>query len=132
MILLKKSISQEEIQPIPVERGIQTSFLILNGTDDRVIDPDWSQEITIRIRGSNNEKCRLISFEGAGHLLDSPFMPMCRFMFDPKWAMVDYGGMVHLHAKAQEQAWKHILEFLNGIFTNNHYKRVGRLPKSHM
>ena len=115
---------------IPVHRS-KASFFLLQGTDDLAVDPCQSLLIAERILKSGNHNCTLKLYPGAGHILDPPFMPLCKTVYHQAYGLaLGYGGERRLHAKAQQQAWKDILEYLGDTFGNTDYKRLGRLPIS--
>ena len=116
---------------VPVDRS-KASFFILHSTDDLLCDPNQSLKIAKKILKSGNHNCMLKLYPGAGHSLDPPFTPLCRTVYHPKYQLaLVYGGERRLHAKAQQQAWRDILEYFSESFGNSTgYKRLGRLPMS--
>ena len=117
---------------IPVELAKHANFLIIHGDDDTNICASNAIRTVKRIRDSGNTKCILKLYPGAGHLLEPPYMPLCRLGYHN---LVDlclvYGGEPRLHAQAQKDMWRSVLEFFEDLFKID-YKRVGSLPSSNL
>ena len=124
------NLKKESLHAIPVHRS-KASFFILHSTDDLLCDSYQSLNIAKRILKSGNHNCMLKLYPGAGHSLDPPFMPLCRTVYHSKYQLaLVYGGERRCHAKAQQQAWRDILEYLGETFGNTGLKRFGRQPLS--
>ncbi|XP_038076309.1 acyl-coenzyme A amino acid N-acyltransferase 2-like [Patiria miniata] len=73
-----------------------------------------------RRRGvTGRDNYEIIIYEGAGHILEPPYGPVCTFAYVNVMDIVmALGGRLKEHAKAQEAAWGRILTFLK--------KHIGR------
>ncbi|XP_007561278.1 bile acid-CoA:amino acid N-acyltransferase-like [Poecilia formosa] len=71
-------------------------------------------EERLRSAGKSHLLTRL-SYPGAGHLIEPPYSPSARtsmWSVKPKKLITMWGGHPALHAAAQEDAWKKILDYL--------------------
>ncbi|KAM9319969.1 acyl-coenzyme A thioesterase 5-like [Gastrophryne carolinensis] len=96
---------------IPAERST-AAFLILSGLDDK----NWpsaiySKQLVARLKQHDkNVECHY--YPGAGHLLEPPYLPLCKASHHKLIGMpVLWGGQLREHAKAQDDAWKRIKMF---------------------
>ncbi|KAK2120074.1 hypothetical protein P7K49_001460 [Saguinus oedipus] len=95
----------------PIEE-VQGHLLFIVGEDDKNLNSKAHAEQAIgqlRRHGKNN--WTLLSYPGAGHLIEPPYSPLCcaSIMHDMK---MYWGGEVIPHAAAQEHSWKEIQKFL--------------------
>uniref|UniRef100_A0A8C2XL70 Uncharacterized protein n=1 Tax=Cyclopterus lumpus TaxID=8103 RepID=A0A8C2XL70_CYCLU len=65
-------------------------------------------EETLRAAGKS-QLLTLLSYPGAGHLIEPPYTPNARRSL---WMFTLWGGQPAPHAAAQEDAWKKILDFM--------------------
>lgn len=97
----------------PIEKA-QGHFLFIVGEDDKNINSKVHAAHAIeqlKRNGKNNWK--LLSYPGAGHLIEPPYSPLCRASRTPSVVpAIHWGGEVIPHAAAQEHAWKEIQKFL--------------------
>ncbi|XP_053172457.1 peroxisomal succinyl-coenzyme A thioesterase-like [Scomber japonicus] len=71
-------------------------------------------EETLTAAGKSHLFTRL-SYPGAGHLIEPPYSPNVRtslWSVKPRKLITVWGGHLALHAAAQEDAWKKILDFM--------------------
>ncbi|KAJ7403165.1 Acyl-coenzyme A thioesterase 1 [Pitangus sulphuratus] len=96
---------------IPVERSL-AKFLFLSGLDDTNWKSDlYCQDAVQRLQHFGRE-AEFYSYSGAGHLLEPPYLPLCRASIHRVLGMfVCWGGQWREHAKAQEDAWRRIQAF---------------------
>ncbi|MGH0185617.1 UNVERIFIED_CONTAM: hypothetical protein FKN15_018511 [Acipenser sinensis] len=98
---------------VPIERA-SARFLFLVGEDDQ----NWpstlyAAEAARRLGTHGRAPPEVMSFPGAGHLLEPPYFPHCRASFHKLvGAPLLWGGQPQPHAAAQEQAWSRVLSFL--------------------
>lgn len=102
---------------IAVEK-IQGDILLICGTDDQ----NWrAQEMARKIRSrlhkyGKGSRCTIHTYPGTGHLIEPPYIPTCHLSYHKSFGMcVEWGGEPRQQAFAQEDSWKHILNF----FANN-------------
>ncbi|XP_037303784.2 peroxisomal succinyl-coenzyme A thioesterase-like isoform X2 [Pungitius pungitius] len=72
-------------------------------------------EQTLRAAGKS-QLFTLLSYPGAGHLIEPPYTPNSRvslWSFKPRKLYTLWGGQPASHAAAQQDAWKKILDFLD-------------------
>ena len=100
--------------------NISCPVLIVTGTGDLNVDCTFSAELILnRMKTHCKEHlCSILSYPEAGHLIEPPYTPHCYASFNnfsAKWSGDPYlvwGGESEAHAKAQEDAWPKILNFL--------------------
>ncbi|KAM6308441.1 bile acid-CoA:amino acid N-acyltransferase-like [Aegotheles albertisi] len=95
---------------IPVEK-IQGKVLFVVGEDDRSFNSKLFAELAMARMPPKS--CRVLSYPGAGHLIEPPGSPLCSISGmrgSPR--PVAWGGQAQPHAKAQEHSWQEILQFL--------------------
>ena len=103
----------------PVE-DISCPVLLAFGTGDLNVNSDFATELIFnRLKDHGKEHlCSILRYPEAGHLIEPPYTPHCYASFSgitAKWSGDDYlvwGGEMNAHAKAQEDAWPKILNFL--------------------
>ena len=103
----------------PVE-NISCPVLLVFGTGDLNVPSDFSTELIFNRLKAHGKKhlCSILRYPEAGHLIEPPYTPHCYASFSgniAKWSGDDYlvwGGEMNTHAKAQEDAWPKILNFL--------------------
>ncbi|KAH3726110.1 bile acid-CoA:amino acid N-acyltransferase-like isoform X2 [Dreissena polymorpha] len=101
-------------------------LLVIVGEDDKQVHPKWHTYLENHIPDQYRHNLQVFRYEGAGHLIEPPFMPHIRTVAPGRKRMltVDFipekfkdekmmaGGYPKPHADAQEHSWKTILEFL--------------------
>ena len=103
----------------PVE-NISCPVLLDFGTGDLNVNSDFATELIFnRLKAHGKEHlCSILRYPEAGHLIEPPYTPHCYASFSgisAKWTGDNYlvwGGEMNAHAKAQEDAWPKILNFL--------------------
>ncbi|KAM5299926.1 bile acid-CoA:amino acid N-acyltransferase-like [Ctenodactylus gundi] len=97
----------------PIQKA-QGHFLFIVGEDDRNINSKVHAANAIeQLRRNGKNNWTLLSYPGAGHLIEPPYSPLCRASKTPYvQKIIDWGGKVIPHAAAQDHAWKEIQKFL--------------------
>ena len=109
----------------PVE-NITCPVLLVSGTDDLNVNSDFTVKLIIdRLKEHGKEHlCTNLCYPEAGHLIEPPYSPLCYVSynrFSAKWGGNPYtvwGGEMKAHARAQEDAWPKILNFLQKNLQN--------------
>ncbi|XP_062373493.1 peroxisomal succinyl-coenzyme A thioesterase-like [Sardina pilchardus] len=119
-------IWRDVILPIPTEPDLKVDvgrincpLLIVIGQDDQ----NWATvESTEDIeqmmeRAGNRHLLTVLSYPGAGHLIEPPYTPHIRYsnfvtQFKRMKMLMLWGGQTKPHAHAQEDSWEKILLFL--------------------
>lgn len=102
----------DESSAIPLEKA-RGHILFVVGEADASFNSKLHAELAIaRARKYGKNNCAMLSYPGAGHLIEVPGSPLCfssrmRNCFRP----MQWGGKLELHAKAQEHSWKEIQRF---------------------
>ncbi|XP_051017934.1 bile acid-CoA:amino acid N-acyltransferase-like [Acomys russatus] len=98
---------------LPIEQA-QGHFLFVVGEDDKNLNSKMhADQATAQLVKSGKRNWTLLSYPGAGHLIEPPYSPLCKVSRMPYLAPnINWGGEVILHAAAQEHSWKEIQTFL--------------------
>lgn len=99
---------------------ISCPVLLIYGTGDlnMISDFNTKQVYERMIRNGKGHLCSILCYPGAGHLIEPPYTPLCYASFDPFSQVstgnpyIVWGGEVEAHARAQEDAWPKVLDFL--------------------
>uniref|UniRef100_A0A8C5KPK8 Bile acid-Coenzyme A: amino acid N-acyltransferase n=1 Tax=Jaculus jaculus TaxID=51337 RepID=A0A8C5KPK8_JACJA len=97
----------------PIEKA-QGHFLFIVGEEDKNINSKcYAQQAIEQLRRNGKENWTLLSYPGAGHLIEPPYSPLCYASRIPYvHPNILWGGDVIPHAAAQEHSWKEIQKFL--------------------
>ena len=96
--------------------NIQGDILLICGDDDEsMMTTKMVEKITSRLRKYGREsKCTVRCYPGTGHLIEPPYAPPCTRSYHKTYRMsIEWGGKPRQHAMAQEDSWKHILNFFS-------------------
>ncbi|XP_053423364.1 bile acid-CoA:amino acid N-acyltransferase [Nycticebus coucang] len=98
---------------LPIEKA-HGHFLIIVGEEDKNINSKRNAELaTDRLRRNGKSNWTLLSYPGAGHLIEPPYSPLCPASgIITSCSSIHWGGEVIPHAAAQEHSWKEIQKFL--------------------
>ncbi|XP_077201456.1 acyl-coenzyme A amino acid N-acyltransferase 2-like isoform X2 [Paroedura picta] len=99
---------------IPVEKA-QGKILFVVGEKDRNYNSKaFATEIMERMKKLGKTHCALLSYPGAGHLIEPPSSPFCYQSWLPHLSSpVVWGGEGQAHDAAQVHSWKEIQKFLH-------------------
>ena len=100
---------------IKVENIQGDILLICGGDDESWMAEKMAAKITSRLRKYGREsKCTVRCYPGTGHLIEPPYAPPCLSSYHKTYRLsVEWGGQLREHALAQEDSWKHILNFFS-------------------
>ncbi|XP_044512943.1 bile acid-CoA:amino acid N-acyltransferase-like [Gracilinanus agilis] len=110
---------------LPVERA-QGHILFIVGEKDHIFhSKSYAEQAMEQLRRHGKSNGTLISYPGAGHLIEPPYSPLCvaswnPFISKPIW----WGGEPIPHAEAQEHSWKEILKFLRRHLTSTSINKL--------
>ncbi|EDO47382.1 predicted protein [Nematostella vectensis] len=98
---------------IPVE-NTKCPILLIYGTDDSLMYVEDSAEKIMNRMDAHGKKSQVtvLMYEGAGHLIEPPYTPLCSMAYHVFKMYMKFGGEPVQHAKAQEDSWRKILGFL--------------------
>ncbi|XP_060627153.2 bile acid-CoA:amino acid N-acyltransferase [Anolis sagrei] len=104
---------RHQASAIPVEKSLGPVLFVV-GEDDESLKSKLYAEIAIaRAKKYGKNNCTLLSYPGAGHLIEFPGSPHCYTSRMQKSPLpIQWGGKTEPHAKAQEHSWKEIQKFL--------------------
>ena len=99
---------------IPVEK-VQGKVLLICGHEDmnlNAVKNANKMNERLSVKGLPPMKC--LKYPGAGHLIEVPYMPMCKKSYHRAFeSLFLWGGNEIEHSLAQEHSWKAICNFLN-------------------
>lgn len=97
----------------PIEKA-HGHFLFVVGEDDKNLNSKvHAEQATAQLMKSGKKNWTLLSYPGAGHLIEPPYSPLCPASRTPfVIPSISWGGEVIPHAAAQEHSWKEIQKFL--------------------
>ncbi|XP_068946661.1 bile acid-CoA:amino acid N-acyltransferase [Petaurus breviceps papuanus] len=98
---------------LPVERAQGHILFIVGEKDCNINSKAYAEQAMEQLRRHGKNNGTLLSYPGAGHLIEPPYSPLCLASQNPLMLRpVLWGGETILHAEAQEHSWKEILKFL--------------------
>jgi len=106
--------SESEQLEIPVEK-IRGEVLVISGSEDGCYNSSkMAARMQKRLALHKRPSLKTLNYPGTGHLIEVPFMPMCKISFYKYYDVyILWGGNVEAHSAAQEHAWQAIRDFLN-------------------
>ena len=111
-----KKVSLNDPSLIPFEKS-KADILFVLGLDDKSVDVDQYQKILkFKMSLTTGKNFQVVTYEGLGHLVDSPYMPVCvcaSSVSYPEYYIEYGGGNTQEHALSQIKAWKKVIEFYN-------------------
>ncbi|XP_078675157.1 acyl-coenzyme A thioesterase 1-like isoform X1 [Branchiostoma floridae x Branchiostoma belcheri] len=100
---------------------ITCPILFVVGEDDK----NWrsaklARGAIARMEAHGKTNYQLLTYPGAGHLLEPPYMPHCKIAYHPILdTTIDYGGETRAHCAAQEDLWPRMITFLRKCRPNS-------------
>ncbi|MEE6498410.1 hypothetical protein FKM82_003085, partial [Ascaphus truei] len=99
---------------IPVEKAIGHILFVVGEADQYYNSKSFAEEGLARMIGHGRNNAKMLSFPGAGHLIEPPGFPFC-------WASdlrghrlpILWGGQLFPHCTAQDLIWKESQVFLH-------------------
>ena len=99
---------------IEVEK-IKGKILLIGGNDDMSANvTENATRMEARLALHKRPALTRLDYPGTGHLIEVPYMPMCKMSFHRDAGIYClWGGKTEQHSAAQENSWKTIRDFLN-------------------
>ncbi|XP_053888348.1 bile acid-CoA:amino acid N-acyltransferase [Malaclemys terrapin pileata] len=98
---------------IPVEKAQGQLLLVVGESDQNYNSKAYAEEVMERMRRHGRKNSTLLSYPGAGHLIEPPGSPFCPCSRNPFVVLpLMWGGEAQPHAAAQEHSWREIQKFL--------------------
>ncbi|XP_051842603.1 bile acid-CoA:amino acid N-acyltransferase [Antechinus flavipes] len=98
---------------LPVERSQGHILFIVGEKDKNINSKSYAEQAMERLKKHGKSNGTLLSYPGAGHLIEPPYSPLCLASWNPSIVRpVLWGGETIPHAEAQEHSWKESLKFL--------------------
>ncbi|RUS75155.1 hypothetical protein EGW08_017095 [Elysia chlorotica] len=89
-------------------------MLMIQGLGDKCSEPASLDRLRPLIPDEFSEAITMLTYPGAGHLLEPPYSPHVLSNVNPLLDLhLLWGGEPKLHAKAQEDSWPRILDFFH-------------------
>ena len=104
---------EQEDSRVPVE-NMHAELLLLAGQDDKSVPADVMADRiqATMVKHCKGDQCEKVTYPGAGHLIEPPFMPLCRHSYVKTFKEeCAWGGEPKPHARAEEDAWNRIIDF---------------------
>ncbi|KAL7641360.1 UNVERIFIED_CONTAM: hypothetical protein RMT77_008499 [Armadillidium vulgare] len=99
---------------IPIYRS-NAKFLFIVGEDDNNINSKKYAEISAKLlrEAGKENNYKICAYEGAGHLIEPPYSPLCFWSYHKTYDSVFvWGGEIKKHTEAQEKSWVEIISFI--------------------
>ncbi|KAG8512223.1 Acyl-coenzyme A amino acid N-acyltransferase 1 [Galemys pyrenaicus] len=115
--------AQTWLKLLPIEKA-QGQILFLASERDECLDSRKAAEKALeRLQSHGKSNGRMVTYPGAGHLLEPPYGPLCYASRNPSMPFpVLWGGDPTQHAAAQEHSWAEILKFFRQHVVQNRSK----------
>ncbi|XP_074850753.1 bile acid-CoA:amino acid N-acyltransferase [Carettochelys insculpta] len=98
---------------IPIEKARGQILFVVGESDQNYNSKAYAEEAMERMRRHGRKNCTLLSYPGAGHLIEPPGSPFCLGSHSPNFPLpLMWGGEAQAHAAAQEHSWREIQKFL--------------------
>ncbi|KAJ8007336.1 hypothetical protein DPEC_G00116470 [Dallia pectoralis] len=99
---------------IPIERSGSTFLFAASEDDQNWNSGFFAKQATARLKNDGKENFEVVTYPGAGHFLEVPYMPHCPSGFHPAVGKeVVFGGEPKAHHEAQLDLWRRIPEFFS-------------------
>lgn len=90
----------------------KAKILFLESLDDFQTKRDAHKDLLAVCPEEKQSDIRVVQYEGAGHLLEPPYIPLCRSSINKGIGLkMKWGGQPRQHAMAQCDAWRKTLHF---------------------
>ena len=91
----------------------EAPILLIQLSEDTAVIPTAEEDVASIEKEFGPTTTKVITYEGAGHLLQPPYQPFCYSSYLKAInVVVAWGGQMVEHVRAKEDSWKVMLEFL--------------------
>ena len=109
-----------ETLAVPVEKSASdVRFLLISGEDDKIITTDHARLLAHRLEQGARHKFKLSTYPHVGHSITQPYTVVVSaapvIFTAPRDDQYYIGGQTCAQARAQENIWKEILQFLTDL-----------------
>ncbi|XP_061465746.1 acyl-coenzyme A amino acid N-acyltransferase 2-like [Rhineura floridana] len=104
---------KHQVSAIPAEKARGHVLFVVGENDQSINSKSFAEMSIARAKKYGKNNVTLLSYPGAGHLMEPPGSPLCysSTIRGSSLAML-WGGETEPHTKAQEHSWKEIQKFL--------------------
>ncbi|XP_074053717.1 acyl-coenzyme A amino acid N-acyltransferase 1-like [Macrotis lagotis] len=103
-------VNQQSI--LRVEKAQGHILFIVGEKDECLNSKVYAEQAMEQLRRNGKSNGTLLSYPGAGHLIEPPYSPLCFASWNPFFSRpLLWGGDSGYHAVAQEHSWKEIQKF---------------------
>ncbi|XP_063145235.1 bile acid-CoA:amino acid N-acyltransferase isoform X2 [Candoia aspera] len=107
------SLDETPVSTIPVEKAQGHVLFVVGEADQSLNSKVFAEAALARAKKYGRNHCRLLSYPGAGHLIEPPGSPVCYAYPVRVFPLpIQWGGEMKPHSKAQEHSWNEIQNFL--------------------
>ncbi|XP_007499711.2 acyl-coenzyme A amino acid N-acyltransferase 2-like [Monodelphis domestica] len=107
----RDEVNQQSVLPVEKARG---HILFIVGEKDECLNSKaYAEQAMEQLKSHGRSNGTLLSYPGAGHLIEPPYSPLCFASWNPFLSRPFlWGGDIRSHAAAQEHSWREIQKFL--------------------
>ena len=100
-------------------------ILLIQASEDTNVIPTAEEDVAKIEKEFGPTTTKVITYEGAGHLLQPPYQPFCYSSYHRAMnGVIVWGGKMVEHVRAEEDSWKVMLEFLQRHMTPHRKSRI--------
>ncbi|XP_058528776.1 bile acid-CoA:amino acid N-acyltransferase [Ochotona princeps] len=113
-----KSNQEKSPSVLPIEKAKGHFLFIVGEADKNINSKVFAKNAIEQLKRHGKNNWTLLSYPGAGHMIDPPYSPLCTGSAIPGvCSAVHWGGELVPHVAAQEHSWREIQKFLRKHLT---------------
>ncbi|XP_036595626.1 acyl-coenzyme A amino acid N-acyltransferase 1-like [Trichosurus vulpecula] len=117
----RAEVNQQSV--LQVEKAQGHILFIVGEKDECLNSKAYAEQAMEQLRRHGRNNGTLLSYPGAGHLIEPPYSPLCFASWSPFLSRpLLWGGDIDCHAAAQEHSWREIQKFLRCHLTPSRSK----------
>uniref|UniRef100_A0A4X2JVH5 Bile acid-CoA:amino acid N-acyltransferase n=1 Tax=Vombatus ursinus TaxID=29139 RepID=A0A4X2JVH5_VOMUR len=117
----RAEVNQQSV--LRVEEAQGHILFIVGEKDECLNSKAYAEQAMEQMRRHGRSNGTLLSYPGAGHLIEPPYSPLCFASWNPFISRpLLWGGDIGCHAVAQEHSWREIQKFLRRHLTPSRSK----------
>ncbi|KAM4707501.1 acyl-coenzyme A amino acid N-acyltransferase 1-like [Discoglossus pictus] len=113
-ILADTTKPEHQHSVLPLEKARGSILFLVGARDENYNSLKFARDALARARKYGKKNVHIVSYPGAGHLLEPPGSPFCPVSQSPFFpAPLTWGGELLAHGNAQETSWREIQYFFH-------------------